>query len=50
MVRPIDVDDDGSSCMSFSDMTNCLGGPAEWVRSVDDRCDFAGLDESRQDV
>jgi hypothetical protein len=44
-----DGDDDRSSCMSFSDMTDRLGGPAQWVDPVDDWCDLAGFDESLQD-
>ena len=48
-VEGSDGDDDRSARMSFSDMTDRLGGPTQWVRPVDDRCDLPGFDESLQD-
>src|ERR1700716_2965331 len=47
-VRASDGDDNRSSRMSFSDITHCLAGPTQWVRSVDDRRDLPGFDESLQ--
>src|ERR1700687_2541829 len=47
-VRASDCDDNRSSRMSFSDITDCLAGPTQWVRSVDDRRDLPGFDESLQ--
>jgi hypothetical protein len=35
--------------MAFADMTDRLAGPAQRVRSVDDRHELPGFDESLQD-
>src|SRR5207302_10795270 len=48
-VRASDGDDNRPSRMSFADITDCLAGPTQWVRSVDDWRDFRGFDESLQD-
>src|SRR5205807_1052692 len=44
-VRASDGDDNRTSRMSFSDITDCLAGPTQLVRSVDDRRDLCGFDE-----
>src|SRR5579872_967048 len=50
MVCAIHGDHDGSSCVSFSDVTNCLGGSAQLERSVDDGSDLPVFNESLQDL
>src|SRR5207245_9633606 len=44
-----DTDDNRSSRMAFSDMSERLGGITQRVSCVDDRCDLAGFDELLQD-
>src|SRR3989475_4377496 len=44
-----DTDDNRSSRMSFSDMSERLAGITQRVSGVDDRCDLAGFDELFQD-
>src|SRR4030088_2292435 len=44
----LDGDDNRSSRLPFPDITDCLAGPTQWVRSVDDRRDLPGFDESLQ--
>src|SRR5215210_6860485 len=46
---PRHADDDLASSVSLSHMADRLGGFAQRVRPVDDRCDLAGLDELLED-
>src|ERR1700694_4051232 len=48
MVCPIDGDDDGSSRVSLSDVTDRLGSSTEWVCPLDDRLDLPVFDQSLQ--
>src|SRR6266568_7133061 len=48
MVCAIDGDDDRSSRVSFTNVTDCLGGCVQRVRGVDDRSDLPLFYESLQ--
>src|SRR4030088_1464615 len=47
-VRASDGDDNRASRVTLSDISDCLAGLTQWVRSVDDRRDLPGFDESLQ--
>src|ERR1700724_2724908 len=48
VTRFLDGDDNVSSCMPFPCIADRLGGPTQWIRSVDDRRELSGFDESLQ--